>query len=300
MPPRSDFATLAVLIALGLCWSTIAPLGRIAGAHGVPFLVFPAVAAAGGAATLGTLALWQGRSLPLSGAHLRLYVMAGLLGHALPQLSLFLAVQHVPIGAIGLVIATSPLFTFAFALALRAEGFSAQRLLGLALGFAGALLVLAPRTALPEPGMAAWLAFAFLTPLAWALSNVLSVQWKPDGTDARSSALGMMLVSALVLWAAVLATGQSYAPGATGPGLGDAALAVNALLAGLAFVLYFMLLDRAGPVLMSFVSFLNLALATFYGVVFFGERPSPWMIAAIVLIVAGLEVVRRAPPPARR
>jgi drug/metabolite transporter (DMT)-like permease len=144
--------------------------------------------------------------------------------------------------------------------------------------------------------MVPWVAFSFLTPIAWAISNVFAVVWKPADGDARSSALGMMLVSGMVLWLAVAAFGHGYTPRGAAPSPGDVALLLNALVAGLAFVLYFTLLDRAGPVVMSFVSFLNLGLVTLYGIAFFGERPSLWVLAAIAAIVAGLEIIRRAPP----
>lgn len=291
-----DSTSLAVLVGLGLCWSLVAPLARIAGQNGVPALFFPAIATLGGVVTLGLLALAQRRALPLTPAHLRLYLLAGTFGHAFPQISLFIAVQHVPIGVVGLAIATTPLFTFALALLMRVEGFSRRRALGLGLGLLGALLVLVPRTALPDPAMIPWVAFSFLTPIAWAISNVFAVVWKPAASDARSSALGMMLISGVVLWLAVLVFGHGHLPHWTEPNAGDVALLLNALVAGLAFVLYFTLLDRTGPVVMSFVSFLNLGLVTLYGIAFFGERPSLWILAAIAAIVAGLEIIRRAPP----
>jgi drug/metabolite transporter (DMT)-like permease len=91
----------------------------------------------------------------------------------------------------------------------------------------------------------------------------------------------------------VALTGQWYVPQGFGPG--DLAMLVNATLAGLAYTLYFTLLDRSGPVVMSFVSFLNLAFVTAIGIVFFAERPSLWLIAAGAFIVAGLLVIQRSP-----
>jgi len=291
-----DGTTLLVLVSLGLCWSLVTPLARIAGTHGVPVLFFPAVASLGGAATLVLVRFAERSALPMSPAHLRLYLVSGTFGHAFPQITLFIAVQHIPIGIAGLVIATTPLMTLALALALRVEGFSALRAAGLGVGFLGALMVLLPRAALPDPAMAPWVVFAFLTPLSWAISNVFSVKLRPATGTPRTNALGMLVVSAIVLWGAVALFGHGYLPALAAPHAGDAALLVNGLVAGLAFVLYFTLLDRAGAVVMSAVSYLNLALATLYGVLFFGERPSLWVACAVAAIVAGLLIMQRGRP----
>lgn len=297
-PSEPDAGTLTLLVSLGLCWSLVTPLARIAGEAGVPALFFPAAATLGGAVTLGALFLWQRRMPLTSPEHLRLYVVSGITGHALPQVTIFLSVQHVPIGIVGLAIAMTPLCTLAFSLLARLEGFSPGRFAGLALGFAGALLVLLPRSALPDPAIAPWVLFSFLTPLLFAASNVLAVALRPPTGDARGNALGMMVTSGVILWVAVAVFDHGYMPRSFGSG--DMALLGNSLVAGLAFVLYFMLLDRAGAVVMSFVSFINLGLATLYGILFFGERPSLWLLAAIAAIVGGLELVRRSPArPAR-
>ena len=288
-----DSTTLGLLLGLSLCWSVVTPLSRVGGEAGVPFLFFPAIATLGGALVLSALCLRSGQWPSLTPAHLRLYVLAGLLGQAIPQVGLFLMVQRVPIGVVALIIATTPLITFLLAVFARAEGFSRGRAFGLVLGFCGALLVLVPRGALPSPDMTGVVLLGFLVPLAWAASNVWSVVWRPVQGTPQTNALGMMAVSGLSLWTAVALTGQWYVPHGFGPG--DMAMLVNATLAGLAYTLYFTLLDRSGPVVMSFVSFLNLAFVTTMGIVFFAERPSLWLIAAGVFIVAGLLVIQRSP-----
>lgn len=295
-----DATTFGLLVGLSLCWSLVTPLSRIGGDAGIPFLFFPAVAALGGVAVLSLICHLSRAWPPVSAAHLRLYLLAGVLGQAAPQVVLFVCVQHIPIGVMALVIATTPLLTFLFAVFARAEGFSPGRAFGLMLGFAGAMLVLVPRGALPDADMVVWVLIGFIAPLAWAASNVWSVVWRPVAGTPRTNALGMMLVSALVLWIAVAITGQWYRPDALGAG--DLAMLINALVAGLAYTLYFTVLDRAGPVVMSFVSFLNLGFVTTIGVLFFAERPSLWLIAAGALIVAGLVVIQRSPrvPPRPR
>jgi drug/metabolite transporter (DMT)-like permease len=298
--PGFDRTTLTLLLSLGVCWSLVTPLARVAGTHGIPFLFFPAVAATGGALVIGAICRARGEWPPLTPAHLRLYLLAGTFGHALPQISLFLTVQHVPVGVVGLLISLTPLVTFALSLVAKVEGFSRGRALGLGLGFLGALCVLVPRGALPEPGMVPYALMGLAIPLIFATSNVWSVAWRPKTGSAMTNAFGMLVVSGGLLWLAVPFAGHGYLPNPSAPTAGDAALFVNALVAGAAFIFYFRLLDHAGPVVMSFVSFLNLGIVTLIGIVFFAERPSAWLLLAGALIVAGLIVVQRsAPAPAR-
>ena len=172
-----DATTLGLLLGLSTCWSLVTPLSRVGGEAGVPFFFFPAVATLGGVIVLSALCARAGRWPPVTPAHLRLYVLAGLFGQAFPQVGLFLTVQHVPIGVVALVIATTPLITFLMAVMARAEGFSRGRAFGLVLGFCGALLVLVPRGALPSPDMVWFVLFGFFVPVAWAASNVWSRTW---------------------------------------------------------------------------------------------------------------------------
>src|SRR5690606_12665614 len=86
----------------------------------------------------------RGRLPPCDRRHLRYYAISGLLGLALPDTIFFLTVPHLPAGVLAILISFSPLFTYAFALALGDEGFSARRGAGLLAGLAGAMALLGP------------------------------------------------------------------------------------------------------------------------------------------------------------
>ena len=95
------------------------------------------------------LALPDGRTLWL---HL---TAAALLGNAIPYTLFGVAEQTVDSNLAGAINATTPLWTLLFAMASgRTRRLSAVQLLGVVVGFAGALLILAPgaATAHPYPG----------------------------------------------------------------------------------------------------------------------------------------------------
>jgi drug/metabolite transporter (DMT)-like permease len=287
--------TLAILLLLALCWSAGPALSRIAGGAGVPPLVFLAVQAWGAVLTLGMLALLGRRTPGMSRRHLALYAVSGLAGHAVPQILSFLAVQHIPVGVVGLVISMTPIATFALALAVGDERFMPRRAAGILLGFAGALVVLLPRSALPDPDQIGWVLLALLVPCCFAASNVFSAKLRPSDTDSRSSALGMMAASGLFLSLCGLVFGQGFEVDPSRPGPAEAALVLIAAIAGIAFFLYFAALERAGAVGMSSVSYLILLFTNAWGLLLFGEQPSLWLIAAIALIAVALVLIQPRP-----
>jgi drug/metabolite transporter (DMT)-like permease len=287
--------SLTVLLLLALCWSAGPVLARIAGAAGVPPLFFLAVQAWGAVLTLGTLALLGRKAPGASRRHLALYAVSGLAGHAVPQILSFLAVQHIPVGVVGLVISMTPIVTFVLALTVRDERFSLRRAAGILVGFAGALLVLLPRSALPDPEQIGWVLLALLVPCCFAVSNVFSARLRPSDTDSRSSALGMMAASGLFLTLCGIVLGHGHKPDFSQPGAAEAALVLIAAIAGVAFFLYFAALERAGPVGMSSVSYLILLFTNAWGFLLFGEQPSLWLIAAIALIAVALVLIQPQP-----
>ena len=62
---------------------------------------------------------------------------------------------------------------------------------------------------------------------------------------------------------------------------------MGVLCTGSAYLLFFRLIQRAGPARTLSVTFAIPMFAVLYGVVFFGEVVTPWMITCALVIVAG-------------
>jgi drug/metabolite transporter (DMT)-like permease len=56
---------------------------------------------------------------------------------------------------------------------------------------------------------------------------------------------------------------------------------------GIAYILYFRLIEKAGPQRTLTVTFLIPVFAVFYGAVFLSESVTPWMLLCAVVIVCG-------------
>lgn len=62
---------------------------------------------------------------------------------------------------------------------------------------------------------------------------------------------------------------------------------VGVLCSGLAYILFFRLIENAGPPRALSVTFLVPVFAIFYGAVILGEVVTPWMLLCAVVIVCG-------------
>jgi len=66
-----------------------------------------------------------------------------------------------------------------------------------------------------------------------------------------------------------------------------ALLAVGVVCTGLAYILYFRLIENAGPARALAVTFLVPVFAVLYGVVLLGEKVTPWMVLCGAIIICG-------------
>lgn len=283
-------AVLLPFLALGFSWSTAIPLGRFAGDAGVPSLIFPLAQAVGAVLLLSLVRLFQrldfGWPLPWG-----LFLVSGLLGHALPQVISFITIQHLPTALVGLVIAMNPIFTGIVASVTGTQALSRSKAVGIALGFLAVALVSLPGATLPGWDALPWIAFGMLTPLCFAFANTYSARLRPKNGDPGRDAIGMMGVSAVFLFAAALLAGQSYNYAPWTADAGSISLTVHGVIAALAFALFFVVLERGGPIMVASASYLILILSGIWGWLFFGEVPTVMFIVASVLVVIGLTLV---------
>lgn len=288
---------VALLLAAGFCIGLIFPLGRMAGAAGIPPLVFAALAAAGASLVLGAVTLASAQRLPFDAPTLGYAAVAGQLTFALPFGMLVLVIPHLGSGVPAILQSLAPIATLAIVLVLGLERPNLLRTLGLATGMAGALIILVSRNA-GRPGTEAgfgWYLAALATPAALAAGNVFrSTHW-PKGK-------GPMPLATLTLAAAALGLGLVVAVQAFAGDLADAGQALRAgwwlvvaqgLATGVGYAFFFRLQQIGGPVYLSQISYVNTAVGVAFAVLLFDERLSLWVWLAVALVFAGVAIVNR-------
>ena len=254
-----------------------------------------------GAAALGLLVARARGAAPRFGrAHLLYYVLSGATRIVFGGFVMYTTLAHVPAGVVAIVLATAPLMTYFVRLLLGHERPVGGRALGICLGLAGVGLLFGPGTALPEPGVLGWLAFAFLVPALYTVSNLTIERLRPPDEDSIALTAGMLATVVVLAAALALATGQFHPLWRAGIGLPEAAMfAHSATMAG-AFLGLYEVVRRTDATFGGQVSYISTVGGVVFGMLLLGERPSVWVWGAVVCILAGVYQVGRAPAAGRK
>ncbi|MFE3875327.1 DMT family transporter [Kitasatospora sp. NPDC059146] len=301
-------AVLALLWGSGFLWI------RIALQHGLTPVQITVLRAALGAAVLLLLARSAGQRLPRGGALWRRLAVAAFFCNALPFLLTAYGERSVGSGLAGVLHATTPLWSLLIGFALgteRARG--PLRLVGLLLGFAGVLLILAPWRdgggigdgigdgiggaggGISIPGA--------LTLLGAAASYAIAFAYMARafaGTDTAPLALSAAQLSAAAgLSAIALPTVGPLNPLAGADPLGLAAVTVLGIACtGLTFHLNYRLIATEGPTGAATVGYLLPVVSTALGALFLGEQLTARAVAGMAVVLAGVFLVKHRPKPA--
>jgi drug/metabolite transporter (DMT)-like permease len=287
---------IALLVVLGAGWGMTQPLAKIAVSEGYRHfgLVFWQLAIR--AVALGLLNTLRGRGLPFTARHLRLYLLIALIGTVLPNSASYQAAVHLPSGVLSILLSLVPMFAFPIALGLGIDRFSARRLAGLGAGLLGVVLLVAPEASLPDRAMVAWIPVALIAPFFYGLEGNVVAKWGTAGLDPIQTLFGASLVGMGLAAPLALATGQWIAPPAPADwGAPDTALVASSLIHASVYAGYVWLVGRAGSVFAAQVSYLVTAFGILWAKLLLGESYSPWIWAALGLIMAGLMLVQPRP-----
>ena len=231
--------------------------------------------------------LWLRGLGPQLRKHWRPVFVIGLLNSGIPFALFAFALLSITTGLSAVLNATVPLFGALIAWAWMKERPGASRGLGLVIGFIGVALLAWDKASFKSdasghaPG---WAVLACL--LACACYGVAANAAKrylgglPALVTATGSQMGAtlgLLLPALWFWPARM------------PGLHAwlALLALGIACTGIAYILFFRLIERAGPPRALAVTFVVPVFAVFYGAVFLEESVTGWMVFCAGVIVCG-------------
>lgn len=230
--------------------------------------------------------------LPIPHPAWAFYAVNGVIGLALPFLLFALAARGLPSAVNAICNGASPIFTALLAaIVLRDEPLGPRRIAGVALGFVGLVVLVAPRlhqgVSVESVALAAALSGAF----CYAIANVLTRKAPPVSSIA--GALMMCLVGALAATAATLAVDSPPAAAPSWAAIGAVVL-LGVFTTALGSVGYVFLIKRQGPVFMSMAIYMAPLWATFLGVSTMGERLGWPAYAALALILGGVALATSA------
>lgn len=288
-----DWRSLAALLVLGIGWGSTQPLGKIAASSGHPpfGLIFWQLVIC--VLVLGTLTLARGKGLVLNRRALVFYVVVAVLGTLVPNLTFYISVHRLPAGIMSILISTVPLMAFPLSMALRTDRFEVKRLIGLLLGLTGVAIIAAPGVSL-APGMAAYLPLALIGPLFYAMEGTFVARYGMAGMDPLQAMFGASLAGLILCVPLVLLTGSWVSPMPPW-GLPEVALLGSSALHALLYAGYVAIAARSGAVFASQTSYIVTAAGLCWAMLLLGERFSPLVFVAMVVMLTGMALVRPRP-----
>ncbi len=288
---RPTWTSWLLLLFVGGTWGITFSLAKLvteAGAHPLGVSWWQAVIGGG---LVWAYSAWRKALLPFTKAHAVFYVVCGALGTAVPSTMFFYAAPHIPAGVISITIAIVPMLTLGLAVSLGLERIEVIRLLGIVLGIIAVLMIVGPETSLPDRSMTTWVLVCVAGSACYAIENLWISLRRPQGSDAFGILTGMLVMAALLLTPVVLAT-DSFVSLAKPWGMTEFNIAAMAVVNAASYGLFIHMVTTAGPVFASQTAYLVTLSGVFWGMVIFDEQHSLWIWGALMVMMAGLTLVK--------
>jgi drug/metabolite transporter (DMT)-like permease len=272
---------LLLFTATSMIWGSSFLFIRVAVEHFPPSAVV-FIRTLLGAGVLVPLALKNGAFRGLRGRMAPLALVAAL-DMALPTFLTAWGEQHVTSSTAGILTATDPLFTALLAFWLvRSEAVNGRRLIGLLVGFGGVVALLGLNLGGGTHQLLGGGA-VLVSALGYAAAALLYRRWFADVT-----ALGVTAVMATLSSVVFLPPAALDLPRSTPTPASTIALAILGVVnTGLAYWLFYLLIDEAGAATASLITYAMPVVALALGAGLLGERLTLGAVLGLILIAAG-------------
>ncbi len=284
------------VIGLGLVWGVSPALNKTLGLAGVPVSVI--LVASGFGVGLGLIILQR-----LAGERIKLGWPEVLYGFGcavlinVPWGIGLAAIRHVPVTLSAVVTSTTPLWTFALALALGRERFSGLRLLALVVGLISCVVVIVTRPDARLSGVNWWVLVTAALPLLYAGYNIYTSAAWPKGMSSRTAGVVESLASGVICLPLLLWTGPVGAAAPTVQATGYLLLFAVIVMWIAERVCYFSMIQHLGSVSTVQAVYVATPAAVLFGFALFGETIDLWLLLGLVLLMMSLWLNNRAVAP---
>jgi drug/metabolite transporter (DMT)-like permease len=276
---------LFLLIGTGMGLAMILPFGRLSQEAGIdPFLwaasisLFPGLVVS--VLAMKEKANWDHKKIWHYG------LISGFFASVIPSVLLLFAIPHIGSGLAGVMFALSPIVTAVLSTLLKVRPPNAAMIVGVAMGFVGAILIVSGRTSLALPSAPTWLLLALIVPCSLAIGNVYRTRFWPVGATPLQLAVtaNLSIVPLLLVMSLWHKNGLELQPLFDNWPLALAQWASSVLV----LLLFFRLQFIGGPTYLSQIGYVAAAISLGIGALYFGET-YPWQVwLGALLIIAGI------------
>ncbi|MDO9403811.1 MAG: DMT family transporter [Polaromonas sp.] len=276
----------AEFVLLGAIWGASFLFMRIGT---VEFGAVPTAAVRVAIAALFLLPIvWLRGLLPSLRQHWKRVFLVGILNSGIPFACFAFALLSISSGLSAILNATVPMFGALIAWLWLKDRPNGSRILGLVTGFAGVAMLAWDKASFKPDAVSGiapvWAVLAcLLACLCYGISASYTKRYL-SGLPPLVTAAGSQIGATLGLALPALWLRPSRLPG-TSAWL--ALLFVGVVCTGVAYILFFRLIEKAGPPRALAVTFVVPVFAVFYGVLFLGEHVTAWMLLCAAVIVCG-------------
>lgn len=277
------------LFLLSLIWSSSFMTIKV-GVGSIPPVTLAACRVVVAAVVLYGFVRVQGTVLPRGARFWTYCVLIGVIGNGLPFTLINWGEEHVNSGLAAILMSIMPLATVVLAhFFADGERMTRAKLAGVVIGFCGVIILVGPE-ALKGLGGDAWRQLAVAAgAFSYGVAMILARNMPPAPLISRSAAV--MIVASVIMAPLALAVD---APWRLRPD--DAAIAAAVYLGlfptAFATIIFFHLVQTAGPSMVALVNYLIPVLGVGWGAIVLDEQVTAEAVAALVVILAGIAIAQ--------
>jgi drug/metabolite transporter (DMT)-like permease len=285
-----------LLIGTGAALGLNFPIGKLAMSQGMNPALWAAVISLGAGLAMLLAANLTEVKRPNAKSTFHFAIISGLISYVVPNFLTYSVIPKIGSGLAAIMFALSPVVTALLSLLLRVRPPNLLGIIGIAVGLAGAVIIIFSRQSDFNGDGTFWILAGLLIPVFLGLGNVYRTLAWPEGASPRQLASHTNLAAVPFLVLAVIAqTGTiDLAPLARIPGLVALQLAVSTIM----FLMLFRLQQIGGPTYLSQLGYVAAAVGVVIGVVYFGETypTTVWIGAGVIAVGIALSTWANASP----
>jgi drug/metabolite transporter (DMT)-like permease len=214
------------------------------------------------------------------------FFILGFFNSALPFLLFAFGARTLSASVLSVLNATAPMWGALVGAAWTRQAIGLRTALGLLLGTAGVALLVGFDHVSSKPGAGLAVAAALAAALSYGVASQYARSAK--SVEPFANAHGTMWTSSIMVLPVLPFFPMSGAPT---PGIVAAVVALGVLCSGIAYILYFRLIEEVGTTSALTVTFLNPVFGILWGALFLGETIGWYTIAGSAIVLVGTALV---------